>query len=72
MNLQGRRMQITLNGEAYETKATSVATLLRELQAPPRGIAVECNGTLIPASQHAQHRLQPNDKVEVISFIGGG
>lgn len=65
-------MQITLNGEPKNISATTIAELLAEISAPPRGIAVERNGEIIPKSLHDDTALNDNDVVEIVSFIGGG
>lgn len=65
-------MKITLNGEIKTVNALTIAELLAEISAPPRGIAVEVNAAIIPKSAHADTALQENDIVEIVSFIGGG
>ncbi len=35
-------------------------------------IAVERNGVLVPRSQYGETRLQPEDVLEIVSFVGGG
>ena len=34
--------------------------------------AVEINQQIIPKSQHAEYRLNPADRVEIVHAIGGG
>ena len=66
-------MQIQLNGEPYELPAgESVADLLVRLDLTGRRLAVELNRDIVPRSAHAEHRLQPGDRVEVVHAIGGG
>ena len=65
-------MQITLNGEAKMVTAATIAQLLAEIKAPPRGIAVERNRAIIPKSEHATTSVQPGDHIEIVTFIGGG
>lgn len=65
-------MKIQVNGKPYELSGETITELLEALNAPPRGIAVECNGIIIPKSDHATYALKPQDEVEIIGFIGGG
>ena len=36
------------------------------------GIAVELNGLVVPKHKHNEQFLQPGDKIEVVTLIGGG
>lgn len=66
-------MQIRLNGERRELPgAASIADLIAALDLGGRRVAVEVNGSVVPRSEHAQHRLGEGDRVELISAIGGG
>lgn len=64
---------IQLNGvlQPFVTNST-IASLLEQLQIPTRGVAVELNEQIVPRSQHAQRTLQPGDRLEVVSLVGGG
>ena len=65
--------QIQVNGESREAKAgTTVADLLRELDIKSDRVAVEVNLEILDKGAFAQRSLQEGDRVEVISFIGGG
>ena len=65
--------QIVVNGavQAFVSSMT-IASLLEQLQIPTRGVAVELNEQIVPRSQHAQKTLQPGDRLEVVSLVGGG
>jgi sulfur carrier protein len=66
-------MTITLNGEAREIEAgTTVAELVGELHVSPKHVAVEVNLELVPRARHAEHRLCENDRLEVVTLVGGG
>lgn len=66
-------MQITVNGKAREVASgTSIAALLAELELAPPQVAVEVNLKLIPRGRHAEHRLEPGDRLEVVTLVGGG
>jgi thiamine biosynthesis protein ThiS len=66
-------IQLIVNGESREVPAgTTVAGLLAELQMQPRLVAVERNRDLVPRSQHANCALQPGDRIEIVTLVGGG
>lgn len=66
-------MRIVLNGEDKSLdNALTVAQLLEQLGLTQRRVAVEVNEEIVPRSRHAGHRLQEQDRVEVVFAIGGG
>ena len=66
-------MQIFLNGESKTTtEALTVHQLLEQLGLAGTRVAVEVNREIVPRSHHGQHRLKPDDRVEVVRAIGGG
>lgn len=66
-------MRISLNGRVHEcATATTVASLLEATGNGDRRVAVEVNREIVPRSQHAQHTLHEDDKVEIVQAIGGG
>jgi thiamine biosynthesis protein ThiS len=66
-------MRIFFNGQAHEIEAqATIATLLQRLQLQPRYVAVEVNLQLIPRDRHDQHVLQADDRLEVVTLVGGG
>lgn len=66
-------MKIWLNGEPREVaEQITVADFLRELNLPPQRVAVEVNLELVPRARHQDHRLAPDDRLEVVTLVGGG
>lgn len=65
-------MQIVLNGSPQDVSASTVAALLTTLELGGQRIAVEINGHIVPRSQHGEHRLATDDRVEIIHAVGGG
>ena len=66
-------VQITVNGKPREVPAgATIAQLLAELDLQPPQVAVEVNLELIPRGRHAEHRLEPGDRLEVVTLVGGG
>lgn len=66
-------MQIQVNGEPRKTKTgVTVADLLRELEVKPDRVAVELNLEILDRQEFERRNLSEGDRVEIISFIGGG
>ena len=66
-------MTVTVNGTPRELAAPlTVAELLRTLEIPPRGLAVEVNLQIVPRARHAEHLLSDGDKLEIVTLVGGG
>ena len=64
---------IVLNGEDHETpEGSTVATLLEGLKLDPLQVAVERNREIVPRSEYGQTSLTTGDKLEVVTFVGGG
>ena len=66
-------MTVTVNGQPRElAEPLTVAELLRTLEIPPRGLAVEVNLQIVPRAQHAEHLLADGDRLEIVTLVGGG
>ena len=66
-------MQISVNGETRTFEGVDdVAALVAELGLDPRKVAVERNLEIVPRSTYAQTPLADGDRIEIVTFIGGG
>ena len=66
-------IQIQVNGEQRGCQADStVGDLLRELAIKTERVAVELNLEILDRKEFDQRRLKQGDRVEILSFIGGG
>ncbi|MDE0939043.1 MAG: sulfur carrier protein ThiS [Pirellulales bacterium] len=66
-------MNIILNGQVqHVVDSSTVADLLDTLDVPLRGFAVEVNGELVPRKSHGDYRLAANDRLEIVTLVGGG
>lgn len=66
-------MQIMVNDEARDVAAgATIADLLQELGMRPKFVAVERNLELVPRARHAECELAENDRLEVVTLVGGG
>jgi sulfur carrier protein len=66
-------MNIILNNtinEVHENITIEELLLLNNIRS--RYIAVEINKRIIPKSKYKEYRLSEDDKVEIITAIGGG
>jgi sulfur carrier protein len=66
-------VQVWVNGETREVpEGTTLAALLELLRVGGPGVAVEVNAEVVRRARHAEHRLNPQDRVEIVTFVGGG
>lgn len=66
-------INITVNGDRRELAPPStISDLTGAMALQGKRFAVEVNGEIVPASQHASHELHEKDKVEIVGAIGGG
>lgn len=66
-------MNIVLNGkQQLVTDQCTISDLIAQLGLTEKRLAVEVNLDIIPRSQHSQHQLSADDKVEIVHAIGGG
>lgn len=66
-------MDILFNGQPRTiVPGTTIAALLVELELDPKRLAVEVNCELVPRGQHANHRIEAGDVLEVVTLVGGG
>lgn len=61
-----------INGKAYDHKKLSLRTFLDEHQINEKMVVVEVNGTIVEQSNYDDRQLKADDKVEIVSFVGGG
>ena len=66
-------MRISVNGEERVFNGVAdVAALVAELGLDPRKVAVERNLEIVPRSTYAATALADGDRIEIVTFIGGG
>ncbi len=65
--------QIKINGDSYNIEeGSSITGLLEKLDLQSKKVAIELNREIIPKSQYKTTKLNDNDKLEIVHFIGGG
>ncbi|MBL8553052.1 MAG: sulfur carrier protein ThiS [Phenylobacterium sp.] len=66
-------MQLTVNGEVRSFEGVAdVAGLVAALGLNTRKVAVERNLEIVPRSVYASTALADGDRIEIVTFIGGG
>lgn len=66
-------IRIHVNGEPRDWRVgATVADLLRDLDITTERVAVEVNLEILDRAMFAQHRVKDGDRIEILSFIGGG
>lgn len=69
----GTSIQIQVNGELQTAPSGStIAGLLKQLDIRSDRVAVEVNLQILDRQNFDRQSLQEGDRVEIISFIGGG
>lgn len=73
MATTGRGIQVSVNGRDVQVPAGStVADLVRQLDLVRARIAVEHNRRVLPRAEHATVALNHGDRLEIVTFVGGG
>jgi sulfur carrier protein len=66
-------MKIFVNDQPCETTdGCTVAALLEQLGLSGKPVAVEVNLQLVPRQRHAEHVLAGDDRLEIVTLVGGG
>lgn len=66
-------MKIIVNGTEREVADdTTIAQLVNDLQLRTDRIATERNLSVIPKAEYAETQLSEGDKLEIVTFVGGG
>jgi len=65
-------MIVTVNGEAVETEADTLAALVAALGHPEATVATAVNEAFVPQAARGAHPLAPGDRVEIVTPRQGG
>jgi thiamine biosynthesis protein ThiS len=66
-------MKITVNGKELEVApGTTVAQLVETLGVKNDRIATERNLQVVPRARYEQTPLAEGDRLEIVTFVGGG
>jgi len=65
-------MRIEVNGNEKKIESDRVAALIQELGIKEKFLAVSKNGTIISRTNWEREKIVENDKIEIMSIVGGG
>ncbi len=66
-------MQVNVNGsDTTVSENTTVTQLLATLKLEPVRVAVEINENLVPRKTFEQTQIKDGDRIEIVTFVGGG
>jgi thiamine biosynthesis protein ThiS len=69
----GPGIEVSVNGDTVRVPGgCTIAELLRQLSLDRARVAVEHNLRVVPKAEHAERRLNHGDRVEIVTFVGGG
>ena len=66
-------MWLQLNGERREVaEGISLSELVETLKLVPERVAIELNQKVVRRIDWPTVQLNPNDRIEIVHFVGGG
>ena len=66
-------MKVSVNGKLHDlAEGTTLAQLIEQLALKTDRIATERNLDVVPKAKYAETRLADGDKLEIVTFVGGG
>ena len=63
---------VKINGKELAITGKTLADYLAATDYDPKRIAVERNGEIVPRNQYSKTVLADGDRIEIVSFVGGG
>jgi len=67
------RIDVVINGETRTVaQGTTVAALIDSLGLAEKRVAVERNREIVPRASHGATVLAAGDRLELVTFVGGG
>ena len=68
-----KKIKIKINGKIKSiTQDSNLSVVLKNLKIPLNKVAIELNEEIIDKKKINKIKLNNNDKVEIVHFIGGG
>jgi len=65
-------MQLTINGDIFQTDKQLISEIMAELNLPTQGIAIAVNEEVISKSNWSTFKVCENDKLLIITATQGG
>ena len=68
-----KKIKIKINGKIKSiTQDSNLSIVLKNLKIPLNKVAIELNEEIIDKNKISKIKLNKNDKIEIVHFIGGG
>ena len=68
-----KKIKIKINGKIKSiTQDSKLSVVLKNLKIPLNKVAIELNEEIIDKKKINKTKLNKNDKIEIVHFIGGG
>ena len=68
-----KKIKIKINGKIKSiTEDSNLSIVLKNLKIPLNKVAIELNEEIIDKKKINKIKLNKNDKIEIVHFIGGG
>ena len=68
-----KKIKIKINGKIKSiTQGSNLSIVLKNLKIPLNKVAIELNEEIIDKKKINKIKLNKNDKIEIVHFIGGG
>ena len=68
-----KKIKIKINGKIKSiTQNSNLSMVLKNLKIPLNKVAIELNEEIIDKKKINKIKLNKNDKIEIVHFIGGG
>ena len=68
-----KKIKIKLNGKfSMINENLDLSVFLKQLKIPLKKVAIELNQEIIDKNKTKKIKLNKNDKIEIVHFIGGG
>tara|TARA_Y100000361_G_scaffold147859_1_gene159942 strand:- start:109 stop:327 length:219 start_codon:yes stop_codon:yes gene_type:complete len=68
-----KKIKIKINGKIKSIiEDSNLSTVLKNLKIPLNKVAIELNEEIIDKKKINKIKLNKNDKIEIVHFIGGG
>ncbi len=68
-----KKIKIKVNGKYTNIdKNQALSKLLKKLKIPIKKVAIELNQEIIDKKNISKIKINKNDKIEIVHFIGGG
>ena len=61
-----------INGTEHDYASMTIADVLAKLNVNAKMLVVEVNEVIIQQKQYDEMMLKKDDKIEIVSFVGGG